>query len=70
MRRRMVVLLFKEVVISGEKETLVDVFFCMVSNSSSAIIYSCFAGTNIFAPAVVSTLGPTVSMFIGGTTYL
>ena len=37
---------------------------------SLAIVYIFFAVTNIFAPAVVSVLGPTVSMFVGGSTYL
>ncbi|CAF1214416.1 unnamed protein product [Adineta ricciae] len=36
---------------------------------SMAILYSFFALTNVFAPAIVSILGPSVSMFLGGSTY-
>ncbi|CAM4814393.1 unnamed protein product, partial [Rotaria magnacalcarata] len=36
---------------------------------SSAILYACFAITNIFAPAIVSMLRPALAMFLGGTTY-
>ncbi|CAF0905754.1 unnamed protein product [Rotaria sordida] len=37
--------------------------------TSMAILYSCFALTNIFAPAIVSIFRPAVAMFLGGTTY-
>ncbi|CAF1006167.1 unnamed protein product [Adineta steineri] len=37
---------------------------------SMAILYSFFSLTNVFAPAIVAILGPAVSMFFGGTTYL
>ncbi|CAF2311775.1 unnamed protein product [Rotaria sp. Silwood2] len=36
---------------------------------SSAILYACFAITNIFAPTIVSMLRPAVAMFLGGITY-
>ena len=39
-------------------------------DSSQAIVYSCCTIANIFAPAAVSIFGPTVAMFVGGTTYL
>ncbi|CAF4254606.1 unnamed protein product, partial [Rotaria sp. Silwood2] len=35
----------------------------------SAILYACFAITNIFAPTIVSMLRPAVAMFLGGITY-
>ncbi|CAF3836713.1 unnamed protein product, partial [Rotaria sp. Silwood1] len=38
-------------------------------NFSSAILYACFAVTNIFAPTIVSMVRPAVAMFLGGTTY-
>jgi hypothetical protein len=39
-------------------------------NKSLAVVYKFLALTNAFAPAIVFILGPTISVFIGGLTYL
>jgi hypothetical protein len=63
---------FMEVVISGKDRNLNLNLRCdLISmNSSLAILYSCFSVTNILAPAIVSIMGSSLSMFLGGTTYL
>ncbi|CAF3966651.1 unnamed protein product [Adineta steineri] len=37
---------------------------------SLGIASACMAITNIFAPVIISILGPSISMFMGGTTFL
>ncbi|CAF0968190.1 unnamed protein product [Didymodactylos carnosus] len=43
--------------------------FTATGYTSFAIIYSSFTVVNIVSPAIVSILGPSLSMFIGASTY-
>lgn len=72
MRLRMEPVVFMEVAILGKDRNLNLNLRCdLISiNSSLAILYTCFSVTNILAPAIVSIMGPSLSMFLGGTTYL
>jgi hypothetical protein len=51
-------------------ETISINCYCLNDLFSMAILYACFALTNIFAPAIVSIIGASLSMFLGGITYL
>ena len=59
---------FKAVAISG-KCADVDLYNPKF-HYSLAIVYIFMAIANVFAPVVVSIFGPTISMFVGGTTVL